>query len=86
MAPKHKSSASKPKKSRDVLSINEKVKILDMMEIKEILFGDCQVVWQERIFHSWSDEQQRKKIHVIQVGPRIPAVYRGPKKNGKLKK
>ena len=36
MAPKHKSSdagrASKPKRSCDVLSISEKVKILDMIE------------------------------------------------------
>ena len=58
MAPKRKSSdagsASKPKRSRDVLSISEKVKILDMIEIekKKIVCGDCQVVWQERIFHS----------------------------------
>ena len=60
MAPKHKSSdagnASKPKRSRDVLSISEKVKILDRIEIekkkKKILGGDCQVVWQERIFVS----------------------------------
>jgi len=39
MAPKHKSSdagsAFKPKRSRDVLSISEKVKILDMMEIEK---------------------------------------------------
>jgi len=39
MAPKHKSSdaasASKPKISRDVLSISEKVKILDMIEIEK---------------------------------------------------
>ena len=37
MAPKRKSSdagnASKPKRSRDVLFISEKVKIVDMMEI-----------------------------------------------------
>jgi hypothetical protein len=37
MAPKRKSndvgSASKPKRSRDVLSISEKVKVLDMIEI-----------------------------------------------------
>jgi len=37
IAPKRKSndadSASKPKRSRDVLSISEKVKILDMIEI-----------------------------------------------------
>jgi hypothetical protein len=49
MAPKRKSgdggSASKPKRSRDVLSIREKVKILDMIEIeKKIICGDCQVV------------------------------------------
>ena len=39
MAPKHKSSdagsASKPRRSRDILSISEKVKILDMIEIKK---------------------------------------------------
>ena len=39
MAPKCKSSdtgsASKPKRSHDVLSISEKVKILDMIEIKK---------------------------------------------------
>ena len=44
MAPKHKSSdaasASKPKRSRDVLSISEKVKILDMIEIKKKLYAD----------------------------------------------
>jgi len=53
MAPEHKSSdagsASKPKRSRDVLSINEKVKILDMIEIeKKSYTRDCQVVWQEQ--------------------------------------
>jgi len=57
MAAKHESSdtgsASKPEGSRDVLSISEKVKILDTIEIKkQIVFRDCQVVWQERIFHS----------------------------------
>ena len=39
MAPKRKSgdagSASKPKRSRDVHSISEKVKILDMIEIEK---------------------------------------------------
>ena len=39
MAPRHKSSdagsASKPKRSCDVLSISEKMKILDMTEIKK---------------------------------------------------
>ena len=39
MAPKRKSSdagsASKPKRSRDILSINENVKILNMIEIEE---------------------------------------------------
>jgi len=39
MAPKRKSSdagsASKPKRSHDVLLISEKVKILDMIEIKK---------------------------------------------------
>ena len=39
MAPKHKSSnagsASKPTRSHDVLSISEKVKMLDMIEIEE---------------------------------------------------
>jgi hypothetical protein len=41
MTPKRKSkssdagSASKPKRSRDVLSINEKAKILDMKEIEK---------------------------------------------------
>jgi hypothetical protein len=64
MAPNRKSmdagSASKPKRSRDVSAISEKVKILDMIEIKKIVCGDCQVVWQGRIFHSWIDEEQRK--------------------------
>jgi len=40
-------SASQPKRSRDVLSISEKVKILDMIEINRIVCGDCQSVWQE---------------------------------------
>ena len=62
MAPKRKSSdagsASKPKRSCDVLSVDEKVKILDMIEIeKKIVCRDSQVVWQEWIFHSWSDEE-----------------------------
>ena len=49
MAPKLKSSdagsASKPKRSRNVLSISTKVNMLDMTEIKKILHGDGQVVW-----------------------------------------
>ena len=40
MAPKRKSSdagsASKPKRSRDVLSISEKVNIMDMIEVEKI--------------------------------------------------
>ena len=57
MAPKRKSSdadsASKPKRTRDILSNSEKVKMLDMIEIeKKIVYGYCQVLWQERIFHS----------------------------------
>ena len=48
MTPKLKSidagSASKPKRSRDVLSISEKVKIPDVIEIKKIVCGDYQVV------------------------------------------
>jgi len=57
MVPRRKSSdagsASKPKRSHDVLSMSEKVKILDMIEIKKnVVCGDCQVLWQERIFHS----------------------------------
>jgi len=43
MAPKCKScyvdSASKPKRSRDVLSISEKVEILDMIEIEKKLYA-----------------------------------------------
>jgi len=50
MAPKRKSSdagsASEPQRARDVLSISEKVKILDMMEIEnKTVCGDCHVVW-----------------------------------------
>jgi hypothetical protein len=57
MDPQRKSSdagsASKPKSSRDVFSIREKLKILDMMGIeKHIGRGGCLVVWQEIIFHS----------------------------------
>jgi len=56
-------SASKPKRSHDVLSISEKVKILDMTEIeKKIIRGDCQIVWQERIFQSRMDEEHRKNF------------------------
>ena len=56
MTPKCKSSdagsASKPKRSCNVFSFSEKVKILDMIEIEEkIICEDCQVVWQEQIFH-----------------------------------
>ena len=51
-APKRKSSdadsASKAKRNRDILSICEKVNILDMIEIeKKIVCQYCQVVWQE---------------------------------------
>jgi hypothetical protein len=53
-------SASKPMGSRYVLPISEKVKILDMKQKNKILCGDCQVAWQERIFHSQSDDEQRK--------------------------
>jgi hypothetical protein len=57
MAPKRKNSGagstSKPERNHDVLSINEKMKIMNMIEIeKKIVCRDCQVVWQERIFHS----------------------------------
>ena len=50
MTPKCKSSdagsASKPQRSRDVLSISEKKKILNLIEIeKKIVCRDCQVVW-----------------------------------------
>ena len=72
MAPKHKSSDagsdSKRKSSRDAFSISEKVKILDMMEIeKKIVRRDGQVVWQERTFHSWSDEEQRNFIALLSL-------------------
>jgi hypothetical protein len=54
IAPKHKSSeagsASKPKRSYNILSISKKVKILKIK--KRNVCGDCQVVWQEQIFHS----------------------------------
>jgi hypothetical protein len=43
MAPKHKSdagSASKPKRRHDVLSINEKVKILDLIEIEKKSYAE----------------------------------------------
>jgi hypothetical protein len=55
-------SASEPKISRVVLSINEKMKIMDMIEIERhcIVCLDCQVVWQVRFFHSIIDEEQRK--------------------------
>jgi len=67
MAQKRKSSdagsASKSKRSRDVLSMSEKVKIVHM--IKNNVCGVCQVVWHERIFHSWSDEEQKKKFVLV---------------------
>ena len=74
MTPKRKSSdagsASKPKRNPGVVSISEKVIILDMIEIeKKIVGGDYQVVWQERIFHSWSDEEQRKIRDSFSVAP-----------------
>ena len=44
MSPKRKSSdaggASKPKRSRDVLSTSEKVKILDMIEIEKKSYAE----------------------------------------------
>jgi hypothetical protein len=39
------------------------VTILHMIEIeKKIVCGDGQAVWQEGIFHLWTDEEQRKKF------------------------
>jgi uncharacterized 2Fe-2S/4Fe-4S cluster protein (DUF4445 family) len=72
MAPRRKSndtgSASKPKRRHDVLSISQKVKILDMIAIgKKTVCGDCPVLWQERIFHSRSDEEQRKKFALVSL-------------------
>jgi len=64
-------SASKPMGSRYVLPIREKVKILDMKQKKKIVCGDCQVAWQERIFHSQSDEEQRKNSRYT-GGPLYP--------------
>jgi hypothetical protein len=55
MALKRKSSdagsASRPKRSHGVLSVSEKVKLLDMIKIKKNVRRDCRLVWQERIFH-----------------------------------
>jgi len=34
-----------------------------MIELEKIVCWDFQVVWQERIFGLWIDEEQKKKIH-----------------------
>jgi hypothetical protein len=51
MVPNRKSSdagsASKTLRSRDVLSIREKVKILNMIEVEKNVREYCQVLWQE---------------------------------------
>jgi hypothetical protein len=46
--------SSKPNISRDVLSICEKMKIMDMIEMERhcIVRLHCQVVWHVRLFHS----------------------------------
>ena len=71
MAPKHKSSddagsASKPKRSCAVLSISEKLKILDMIQIEK---QNCiqrlpdSVARTNLPFAKWWKTQKKKKIH-----------------------
>jgi hypothetical protein len=57
MAPNHKSSnagsASKPKRSCDVLSISEKVKILDMIEIEKKSFAEIARLYGKKEKHDF---------------------------------
>jgi DNA-directed RNA polymerase subunit H (RpoH/RPB5) len=59
MAPNHKSSdadsASKPKRSHDVLSISEKVKILNMMEMGNKSYPEIARLYgkNESSIHDW---------------------------------
>ena len=70
MAPEHKSSdvgsASKPKRSHDVLSIGVKVKILDMIEIEKKSYAKTARLYDKiQILQFWSDEKQRKNFIVL---------------------
>ena len=73
MAPKCKSSdagsASKLKRSRDILSIKEKVKILDMMEIEKKSYAEISLLYRLlriRLKHKnplLSYVREREKVH-----------------------
>jgi len=67
--PKHKSidagSASKPKRSCDVLSISEKVKILDMIEIKKKSYSEIARLYGKN--KSYICEWQRTKKKFVLV-------------------
>jgi hypothetical protein len=67
MAPKHKSSdagsASKPKRSHYVLSISEKVKILDMIEIKKKLYVDIARLYGKNEYSIHELMKSKEKIH-----------------------
>jgi len=75
MAPKRKSSdagsASKPKRSRDVVPISERVKILGMIETNKKnpmrRLPGCMVRTNLPFVKWWT----KKKIHVIQADPHI---------------
>ena len=71
MAPKLKrsdaGSASKPKRSRDVLSISERVKILEMMETEEKLYAEIARL----------DGKNESSIHdVMKTEEKISLLYR----------
>jgi hypothetical protein len=75
MAPKrknsHAGSAFKPKRSRDVLSTSEKVKILDMIEIKKNPMRRLPGCYGKNESSIREVKKNKEKIHVIQADSRI---------------
>ena len=85
MAPKRKSSdagsASKPKRSSDVLSISEKVKILDMIEIKKKSYSEIGRLYGKNESSICEVMKNKEKIHasfsVALQTAKVTAVVRG---------
>jgi len=80
MAPRHKSSddagsASKPKRSCDVLSISEKVKILDMIEIKKKSYPEIARLYGKNKSSICEVMKNKEKIHAsFSIAPQTAKV------------
>ena len=82
MAPKHKSSdagsASKPKRSHDVLFISEKVKILDMMKIKKKLYAEIARLYDTNASSIREVMKSKEKISLLYRLLRIGLKHQNP--------